>query len=145
MLAKGTDLDTYFPVVEKTKVGDGSSSKSSALGLKLTTYLDCLLIWVTQFDRRCSSVAYLQLNWRRLPARQTLWTWLVKSLKGNKATIGPFHYLVDEVQMYDITLLFKLEQITICSLDDELELVIKMDYNPQKQNVFSYLGFAQSC
>jgi hypothetical protein len=25
-------------------------------------------------------------------------------------------------------------------LDDELENVIKMDYNPQKQNVFSYLG-----
>jgi hypothetical protein len=47
--------------------------------------------------------------------------------------------------MYDIGLLFKrlvevLEQITICSLDDELENVIKMDYNPQKQNVFSYLG-----
>jgi len=74
-----------------------------------------------------------------------LWSWIVRSLRGNKATIGPFHYLVDEVQIYDIALLFKrlvevLEQITICSLDDELEIVIKMDYNPSKQNVFSYLG-----
>ena len=47
--------------------------------------------------------------------------------------------------MYDISHLFKrlvdvLEQITICSLDDELEEIIKMDYKPSKQNIFSYLG-----
>ena len=47
--------------------------------------------------------------------------------------------------MYDISYLFKrmvdvLEQITICSLDDKLEDVIKMDYKPSKQNIFSYLG-----
>ena len=33
-----------------------------------------------------------------------------------------------------------LDQITICSLDDELENIIKMDYKPQSQNIFSYLG-----
>ena len=74
-----------------------------------------------------------------------MWSWLVRSLKGTRPTNGPYHYLVDEVQMYDISTLFRrlvevLEQITLCSLDDELENVIKMDYNPQKQNVFSYLG-----
>ena len=68
---------------------------------------------------------------RRLPSRQKLWNWIV--------------HLVDEVPIYDIFALFKrlvevLKQITICSVDDELELVIKMDYNPSKQNVFSYLG-----
>ena len=52
---------------------------------------------------------------------------------------------MDELPIYDIFALFKrlvevLEQITICSVDEELELVIKMDYNPLKQNVFSYLG-----
>ena len=146
--AKGTDLDTYFPVVEKTKAGDGASSKSSKLGLKLTHLLG---LPTNMGESIRPSVQFCCLSTvefedeRRLPARQKLWTWIVKSLRGNKATIGPFHYLIDEVQMYDIALLFKrlvevLEQITICSLDDELELVIKMDYNPQKQNVFSYLG-----
>ena len=58
---------------------------------------------------------------------------------------APYHYLVDEVDMYDISYLFKrlvdvLEQITICSLDDELEAIIKMDYKPAKQNIFSYVG-----
>ena len=71
---------------------------------------------------------------------------MVKSLRGtNSKTPGPFHYLVDEVQMYDCSYLFKrlidvLEQITICSLDDELENVFKIDYKPHSQNIFSYLG-----
>ena len=74
-----------------------------------------------------------------------MWNWIVRSLRGNRSSAGAFHYLVDEVPIYDIFALFKrlvevLEQITICSVDDELELVIKMDYNPLKQNVFSYLG-----
>ena len=33
-----------------------------------------------------------------------------------------------------------LDQITICSLDDELESVIKCDFKPQTQNIFSYLA-----
>ena len=55
---------------------------------------------------------------------------------------GPYHYLVDEVQTYDISYLFKrlIEQVTICSLDDELELIIKMDFKPTSQNICSYLG-----
>ena len=31
-----------------------------------------------------------------------------------------------------------LEQVTICSLDDELEAVIKLDFKPHSQNIFSY-------
>ena len=70
---------------------------------------------------------------------------MVKSLRGSKPAPAPYHYLVDEVDMYDISYLFKrlvdvLEQITICSLDDELEAIIKMDYKPAKQNIFSYVG-----
>ena len=69
----------------------------------------------------------------------------MRSLRGNRPTPGPFHYLVNEIQMYDISYLFKrlvdvLDQITICSLDDELENIIKMDYKPQSRNIFSYLG-----
>ncbi len=80
---------------------------------------------------------------RRLPARQKFWNWMVRSLRGVRTIPGPYHYLVDEVQMYDISYLFKrlcqvLDQITICSLDDELEAVIKMDFKPQSQNIFSY-------
>ena len=31
-----------------------------------------------------------------------------------------------------------LEQITICSLDDELEIIIKLDFKPKSQSIFSY-------
>src|ERR1700751_5920898 len=60
---------------------------------------------------------------RKIPARQKLWNWMVRSLRGNRPTCGSYHYLVDEVPIYDISYLFKrlvdvLEQITICSLDD---------------------------
>ena len=55
-----------------------------------------------------------------------------------------YYYLVDEVKPYDISYLFKrlcqvLEQVTICSLDDELEAVIRVEFNPQTQNIFSFV------
>jgi transposase InsO family protein len=145
---KGTNLADYFPAIEKTGAGDGNESKTSALGAKLVGLLG-LPKNIGDYIR--PNVQFCCLNTvefeadRKLPARQKLWSWLIRSLRGNKATPGPYHYLVDEVQMYDISLLFKrlvdvLEQITICSLDDELECVIKMDYKPQSQNIFSYLG-----
>ena len=144
---KGTDLDTYFPRGEKTVAGDGNISKTSSLGAKLVGLLDRpknLGDFKASVLFCCLSTVEFE-DERRLPARQKLWNWLVRSLRGNRPSPGPFHYLVDEVQMYDISYLFKrlvdvLEQITICSLDDELESIIKMDYKPQQQNIFSYLG-----
>jgi hypothetical protein len=145
--AKGTDLSLFFPHVEKTGAGDGKFSKTSTLGAKLVG----LLSRPTAVDDFKPSVQFCCLSTvefedeRRLPARQKLWNWIVRSLRGNRSSPGPFHYLVDEIQMYDISYLFKrlvdvLDQITICSLDDELEIIIKMDYKPQSQNIFSYLG-----
>jgi hypothetical protein len=144
---EGTDLSIYFPAVEKTGAGDGNFSKTSTLGAKLVGLLSRPTA-VAQFK---PSVQFCVLNTvefeddRRLPARQKLWNWIVRSLRGNRPSPGPFHYLVDEIQMYDISYLFKrlvdvLDQITICSLDDELEIIIKMDYNQQTQNILSYLG-----
>ena len=31
-----------------------------------------------------------------------------------------------------------LEQITICSLDDDLEAIIKLDFKPKSQSIFTY-------
>jgi len=39
IVAAGTDLDTYFPVVEKKNAGDGAESRTSALGGKLVALL----------------------------------------------------------------------------------------------------------
>ena len=144
---KGTDLAAFFPIVEKTGAGDGKISKTSALGAKLVG----LLSRPTTMDDLKPSAIFCCLSMvefedeRRLPARQKLWNWLVRSLRGTRSTPGPYHYLIDEIQVYDISYLFKrlvdvLDQITICSLDDELETIIKMDYKPQTQNIFSYLG-----
>jgi hypothetical protein len=144
---KGTDLSVYFPPVEKTGAGDGLSSKSSALGLKLAGLLGrpkSLTETISSVQFCCLSTVEYESE-RKLPSRQKLWSWMVRSLRGNRTTPGPYHYLVDEVQTYDISYLFKrlidvLEQVTICSLDDELEAIIKMDFKPSTQNIFSYLG-----
>ena len=144
----GVNLDDYFPIVQKTAAGDGNSSNTSALGLKLVGLLGrpkSLTVSNTSVQFCCLTTVEYESD-RKLPSRQKFWTWMVKSLRENNSkTPGPFHYLVDEVQMYDCSYLFKrlidvLEQITICSLDDELENVIKMDYKPHSQNIFSYLG-----
>jgi len=142
-----TDLAQYFPQVNKTGAGDGVLAKSSNLGQKLVGLLGrpkslADAIPSTQF---CNLTTVEYESERRLPSRQKLWSWLVRSLRGPKPTPGPYHYLVDEVQVYDISYLFKrlidvLEQVTICSLDDELEIIIKMDFKPSTQNIFSYLG-----
>ena len=105
----GTDLSTYFPAVEKTGAGDGNFSKTSALGAKLVG----LLARPTAVSDFKPSVQFCCLNTvefeddRRLPARQKLWNWIIRSLRGNRPSPGPFHYLVDEIQMYDISYLFK--------------------------------------
>lgn len=145
---QGADLEAAFPMPEKKTAGDGVHAGSSELGSKLTKFLKLPMNMGEVFKPTTQFCCLDTIEFedeRRLPARQKLWTWMVKSLRGNRTTIGPYHYLVNEVQTYDIYLLFSrlvdvLEQVTICSLDDELENVIKMDYNPQKQNIFSYLG-----
>lgn len=147
-LQKGINLQEYFPVVEKKVAGDGQESRTSELGAKLVASLGFpknMGEYITPGLRFCVLNAVEYEADRKLPARQKMWNWFVKCLRGPKPVPGPYHYLVDEVQPYDISFLFKrlcsvLEQITICSLDDELENVIKMDYKPQSQNIFSYLS-----
>ena len=39
-------------------------------------------------------------------ARQKLWAWMVKALKGGTAVAGPFHYLTESVSAYDVAGLF---------------------------------------
>jgi hypothetical protein len=146
MLAKGHDLSQYFPSTEKRIAGDGVESKTSQLSAKLLGLLD-LPRNVSEFHD-CSlqfcNLATVEFEpERKLPARQKFWAWFVRALRGPKTAAGPYYYLVDEVQRYDIAYLFKrlcqvLEQVTICSLDDELEGVIKLDFKPQTQNIFAY-------
>ena len=141
------DLNKYFPEVQKTQAGDGFSSKSSTLGNKLASLLGrpkSLADSISSVQFCCLTTVEYESE-RKLPSRQKLWSWMVRSLRGSKPAPGPYHYLVDEVQTYDISYLFKrlidvLEQVTICSLDDELEIIIKMDFKPSTQNIFSYLG-----
>ena len=130
----GTDLSAYFPEVAKTQAGDGLSAKSSALGIKLAMLLGrpkSLADTISSVQFCCLTTVEYESE-RKLPSRQKLWTWMVRSLRGNKPAPGPYHYLVDEVQTYDISYLFKrlidvLEQVTICSSDDELELTHHKD------------------
>ena len=122
----GHDMESIFPTTVKRTAGDGMESKNSSLARSLIASLglpknlgDTIRIDVQYC---CLSTVEYEDD-RRLPARQKMWNWLVKSLKGNRSTVGPYHYLVDEVKPYDVYALFKrlvrvLEQITICSLDD---------------------------
>ena len=146
MSSKGVDLAQYFPTTNKKNAGDGVLTNISALSDKLVGLLD-LPKNLTEY--RDSSLQFCNLTTvefepdRKLPARQKFWSWLVRGLRGSKSVPGQYYYLVDEVQRYDIQYLFKrlcqvLEQVTICSLDDELEAVIKLDYKPQTHTIFTY-------
>ena len=142
---KGIDLGNYF-LDDKIVVGGGEVGTSD-LGAKLVAGLGLpknMGDYIQVGLRFCVLNTVQFESDKKLPARQKLWNWMIRSLKGPRGAAGPYYYLVDDVQPYDISSLFKrlcqvLEQITICSLDDELETVIKMDYKPQKQNIFSYL------
>jgi hypothetical protein len=80
----------------------------------------------------------------KLPARQKLWTWILKSLYGPKNSPGAYYYLTNQVAVYDISHLFKrlvdtIETVTICSLDDEVYNVTHLEFDPSSQNIFGYL------
>jgi hypothetical protein len=148
IVAQGMNLNEVFPVTEKKSAGDGQASKTSKLSaqligmLKLPTNLSEYIQPTLQF---CNLRTVEYEPDKKLPARQKLWSWMVKSLQGKQVNPGPYYYLVQEVQPYDISFLFKrlcqvLEQVTICSLDDELECVITTTFKPQSQNIFSYLA-----
>ena len=99
------DLNTYFPEVQKTQAGDGFSSKSSALGHKLASLLGrpkSLADSISSVQFCCLTTVEYESD-RKLPSRQKLWSWMVRSLRGSKPSPGPYHYLVDEVQTYDIS------------------------------------------
>ena len=103
IVAGGTNLQDYFPQVEKKTAGDGSYSKTSILGQKLVATLK---LPKNLGDLRpstlfcCLSTVEFE-DERKLPARQRMWSWITRSLRGNRQSAGPYHYLVDEVQRLD--------------------------------------------
>jgi hypothetical protein len=142
---KGVNLDEYFSPERYSGVG-GMGTSTSDLSQRL---VDMLGLPKNVSEFRDTSLRFCNLTTiefesdRKLPARQKFWTWMVRALRGPKQTPGQYFYLVDEIQRYDIAHLFKrlcqvLEQVTICSLDDELESVIKLDFKPQSDTIFSY-------
>lgn len=144
---KSVNLDEFFPKVQKKQAADGVDAKSSDLSTKLVGLLDfpkniSQYIQPTLLFCNLRTVEYE--SEKKLPARQKMWAWVLKCLRGPRSIPGQYYYLVDEVTPYDISYLFKrlcqvLEQVTICSLDDELEAVIKVEFNPQAQNIFRLL------
>ena len=100
ILAQGTNLHDHFPAVEKKAAGDGLFSKTSALGAKLVGLLGLPTGMGDAIRPTLQFCCLLRVEYEpdsRLPARQKMWAWIVKSLRGNKLAPGPYHYL--EVQM----------------------------------------------
>jgi hypothetical protein len=67
----------------------------------------------------------------RMPKRQKLWTWMVKSLYHPSGAPGPFHYLVEEIAAYDVAALYAelarvVDMPTILSQADELDAVLSI-------------------
>ena len=64
-------------------------------------------------------------------ARQKLWAWMAKSLFGPKATPGPYHYLLDEVEHYDVAALYRqltrvIDTPTIVSQADDITAIFSL-------------------
>ena len=142
MIKAGADLEKFFPIPKRGVIIDG---KVEAVEVNL---IELLGLPANRNEKKnatyfCNLGTFEMESDKKLPARQKFWHWFTRSLKGIKPVAGPYYYIVAEVQAYDITELHKrlcqvLEQITICSLDDELEAIIKLDFKPKSQNIFSY-------
>ena len=98
---KQVNLDEFFPQQQKKNAGDGAESKSSDLSKKLVGLLD--------FPKNISEYIQPTLQFcnlrtvefepeKKLPARQKMWSWLLKCLRGPRSIPGQYYYLVDEVE-----------------------------------------------
>ena len=143
---KGEDIDAIFPspIVlvddEKKKVVVMDTSKKwlGIIGMpkmsnsRMSTQKFCNL----------STLAFEADT--KLPARQRLWTWMVHCLHGPKTTPGPYYYVTNQIQVYDISGLFKrlaeiMDVVTICSLDDEVYNVTHLEFDQSKHDLFGYV------
>ena len=87
------------------------------------------------------------LKWeheQKLPARQKMWTWMLKCLFGPGTSPGNLFYLTKQVMVNDIANLYSklsqiLDRVTICSLEEEVHKVTHLEFNPQKQELLSYV------
>ena len=142
MVKAGADMERLFPLPRRGVVVDG---KVEPVDIDL---IELLGLPSSKNEKKnaayfCNLGTFELESAKKLPARQKFWNWFIRNLKGIKPVAGPYYYIVTEVQVYDITGLYKrlcqvLEQITICSLDDELEIIIKLDFKPKSQSIFSY-------
>ena len=88
-----------------------------------------------------------KLTWEpesKLPARQKLWSWILKSLYGTGSTPAAYYYLSQQCETYDISYLYKrldevFDTVTISALDDAVFNVTSKEFDSNKQDIFSYI------
>ena len=142
------ELDVIFKHKTVTLI-DGDESKELTVEkakslIKLLGFTDSMSEYV-QLSAKYCNLGKLEFEPdSKLPARQKMWSWIVKCLSGGRAIPGPYYYLVSQVPVYDISGLFKrlmevIETVTICSLDDEVYNVTHLDFDPSRQDIFGYL------
>ena len=143
---KSKDIDNYFRL-STIEVGENKVE----VGGSVSADLIAMLGFPKSMDQYVqTSTKYCNLNKldfepdSKLPARQKMWSWIVKCLQGPKSIPGPYFYLISQVSVYDISHLFKklmeiIETVTICSLDDEVYNVTHLEFDPSSQNIFGYL------
>lgn len=82
------------------------------------------------------------------PARQKMWWWIVRGLQGPKSTPGPYFYLTQQVNTFDIQRLVKrltdvLEVLTMCSLAYEVKSVTHLEFDPPEGAVHLLMSGAR--
>ena len=144
---KGEDMDAIFklPVITlaENKQIEAGGDKSRKL-ISLLGFPKSMGEYIQPSMKFCNLNKLEFEPDSKLPARQKLWSWMVKCLQGPKLTPGPYHYLVQQCSVHDISFLFKrlvevLDTVTICALDDEVYNVTHLDFDPSSQDLFSYL------
>jgi hypothetical protein len=146
LLAKaGKKLNEIFPPPKAT-VGDEKAVDVAGLSHDLLVALGMATKGAEPLPSKksanLSTLKYEDDN--KLAARQKMWTWLVMSLQGTGTTPGPFYYLTKQVEIFDIAGLYGklsaiMEVVTICTLEDEVNAVSNMEFDPTKQDIFSYV------
>ena len=148
LLEKDKELGIIFKqktvtLGEGEEVKEVSADKSRAL-IKLLGFSNSMCEYIQMSTKYCNLSKLEFEPDSKLPARQKMWSWMVKCLVGAKSIPGPDYYLVNQVSVYDISGLFKrlmevIETVTICSLDDEVYNVTHSDFDPSSQDIFGYL------
>ena len=111
LLEKDNELSVIFKlktvtVLDRYEAKEVSADKSKSL-IKLLGFADSMSEYIQLSTKYCNLSKLEFEPDSKLPARQKMWSWIVKCLTGARSIPGPYYFLISQVSAYDISGLLK--------------------------------------